>query len=135
MTKTIPGLLRDAARRLGDTPALVSQVDGAISFRELDRQADLVAKALLADGAKPGDRTAIWAPNMWEWVAAAVGIQRVEGVMVPLNTRLKELREAGLVTHGNDGYVVTLVGADLLKRLHELPAFAAKWVALQTKKK
>ena len=52
-----------------------------------------------------------------------------------LNTRIKELREAGLVTHGSDGYVVTPSGSDLLKRLSELPAFAAKWVANQAKKK
>ena len=52
-----------------------------------------------------------------------------------LNTRIKELREAGLVNHGSDGYIVTPAGSDLLKRLAELPAFAAKWVASQTKKK
>ena len=52
-----------------------------------------------------------------------------------LNTRIKELREAGLVNHGSDGYVVTPVGSDLLKRMNELPAFAAKWVAAQSKKK
>ena len=52
-----------------------------------------------------------------------------------LNTRIKELREAGLVYHNNEGYIVTPAGADLLKRLGELPAFAAKWSALQAKKK
>ncbi|AMO21855.1 hypothetical protein GCM10027034_00130 [Ramlibacter solisilvae] len=52
-----------------------------------------------------------------------------------LNTRIKELREAGLVHHGNEGYMVTPAGSDLLKRLGELPAFAAKWSALQAKKK
>ncbi|WP_296443433.1 winged helix-turn-helix transcriptional regulator [Rhodoferax sp. UBA5149] len=51
-----------------------------------------------------------------------------------LNTRIKELREAGLVNHGSEGYVVTSSGADLLKRLADLPAFAAKWVANQAKK-
>ena len=51
-----------------------------------------------------------------------------------LNTRIKELREAGLVTHGSDGYIVTPLGADLLKRLADLPAFAGKWVAIQAKK-
>ena len=50
-----------------------------------------------------------------------------------LNTRIKELRAAGLLTHGTDGYVVTPTGADLLKRLAELPAFAAKWAATQAK--
>jgi len=52
-----------------------------------------------------------------------------------LNTRIKELREAGLVNHGSDGYVVTSSGSDLLKRLADLPAFAAKWVASQARKK
>ncbi len=52
-----------------------------------------------------------------------------------LNTRIKELRAAGILTHGNDGYTVTTLGADLLKRLNELQAFAAKWSASQVKKK
>jgi DNA-binding HxlR family transcriptional regulator len=52
-----------------------------------------------------------------------------------LNTRIKELREAGLVNHGGEGYSVTASGLDLLKRLNELQAFAAKWVTGQGKKK
>lgn len=51
-----------------------------------------------------------------------------------LNTRIKELREAGLLTHGSDGYCVTVLGADMLKRLADLQAFASKWAASQTKK-
>ena len=52
-----------------------------------------------------------------------------------LNTRIKELREAGLMGHGDDGYMVTASGADLLRRLNDLPAFAARWAAMQAKKK
>jgi DNA-binding HxlR family transcriptional regulator len=51
-----------------------------------------------------------------------------------LNTRIKELRDAGLLTHGSDGYIVTAVGGDLLKRLGDLQAFAGKWAAAQAKK-
>ena len=50
-----------------------------------------------------------------------------------LNTRIKELRASGLMTHGSSGYIVTTLGADLLKRLNDLQAFAGKWVASQTK--
>jgi DNA-binding HxlR family transcriptional regulator len=50
-----------------------------------------------------------------------------------LNTRIKELREAGLMD--GTGYSVTASGADLLKRLSDLQAFAARWVAVQAKKK
>jgi len=51
-----------------------------------------------------------------------------------LNTRIKELREAGLLTHGDGGYIVTSAGSDLLKRLGDLQAFAGKWAAAQAKK-
>ncbi|MEQ6436746.1 winged helix-turn-helix transcriptional regulator [Comamonas sp. w2-DMI] len=51
-----------------------------------------------------------------------------------LNTRIKELRECGLLEHGNDGYTVTLAGQDLLKRLSDVQAFANRWVAARAKK-
>ena len=51
-----------------------------------------------------------------------------------LNTRLKELREAGLVTHAGEGYLLTPIGGDLLKRLGDLQVFANKWVQSQSKK-
>ena len=50
-----------------------------------------------------------------------------------LNTRIKELRAAGLLGHGEKGYTVTPLGTDLLKRLNDLQAFAGKWVVSQTK--
>jgi DNA-binding HxlR family transcriptional regulator len=46
-----------------------------------------------------------------------------------LNTRIKELRQAGLLTHGSQGYALTPSGSDLLKRLGDLSAFAGKWAA------
>ncbi|MBC7377853.1 MAG: helix-turn-helix transcriptional regulator, partial [Burkholderiaceae bacterium] len=52
-----------------------------------------------------------------------------------LNTRIKALREAGLMTHGTDGYIVTPTGTDMLKRINDLQAFSARWVLNQTKKK
>ena len=115
MTMTIPALMRDAAARYGDRAALVSHTDGAMSFRDLDRQADLVAKALLADGAQPGERAAIWAPNMWEWVAVAIGIQRAAGVMVPLNTRLKGGEVADIIRRGK------------IKRLFSIGTFLGRY--------
>ncbi|MBC7444957.1 MAG: helix-turn-helix transcriptional regulator [Polaromonas sp.] len=50
-----------------------------------------------------------------------------------LNTRIKQLRAAGLLGHGEKGYTVTPLGADLLKRLNDLQAFAGKWAVSQTK--
>jgi DNA-binding HxlR family transcriptional regulator len=52
-----------------------------------------------------------------------------------LNTRIKELREAGLMTHGPDGYVVTPTGSDMLRRVADLQAFSTRWSQSQTRKK
>ena len=52
-----------------------------------------------------------------------------------LNTRLRDLRAAGFITHGSDGYSLTPSGQDLFKRLSDLQAFAVRWVASQSKKK
>lgn len=46
-----------------------------------------------------------------------------------LNTRLKELRAAGLVHHGGEGYALTPAGLDLVRRLADLPTFAARWAS------
>lgn len=45
-----------------------------------------------------------------------------------LNTRLAELRDAGIVDHGvDDGYGLTPEGADLLSRLLPLHEWAERW--------
>ncbi|MDP4916471.1 MAG: AMP-binding protein, partial [Haliea sp.] len=54
------------------------------------------ARAFLAAGLEHGERIAIWAPNMWQWIVAAIGAQSIGGVLVPLNTRLKGT-EAGFI--------------------------------------
>ena len=51
-----------------------------------------------------------------------------------LNTRIKELREAGFLDHNSDGYTVTPSGQDLLKRLSDVQAFATRWSAARVKK-
>lgn len=63
-------------------------------------------------------------------------LQDSVGAITPntLNTRIKELRAAGLLDHNQNGYVVTTLGADLLKRMGDLSAFATKWAASQSKK-
>ncbi len=52
-----------------------------------------------------------------------------------LNTRLKEMRAANLITHGDNGYIATSSGADLLRRMNDMSAFATKWLAAAKAKK
>ena len=85
---TIPALVRRAAERFGDAKGVVDG-DVRLSFAELAVEIDRAARALVASGVEPGDRVAIWAPNVVEWAVAALGAHTVGGVVVPLNTRFK----------------------------------------------
>ena len=38
---------------------------------------------------RPGDRVAIWAPNGYRWIVAALGLWEAGAVLVPVNTRFK----------------------------------------------
>ncbi len=51
-----------------------------------------------------------------------------------LNTRIKEMREAGFMSHSGEGYYITQSGLDLMKRLSDLQGFSVKWVTAQAKK-
>ena len=92
---TIPRLLHHAAETRGDAPAIYDG-DAVISWAELERVARRAAASYIALGVESGDRVAIWAPNVWEWIPAALGIHLAGGVLVPLNTRYKGV-EAGYI--------------------------------------
>jgi acyl-CoA synthetase (AMP-forming)/AMP-acid ligase II len=106
--RTIPELVETAAAQFGSRVAIE---DGAarISFAALAAEMRRAARAFLAAGVEAGDRVAIWAPNQWEWVVAATGLQAAGAVLVPLNTRFKG-REAGYVLRKSRARVLVTVG-------------------------
>jgi acyl-CoA synthetase (AMP-forming)/AMP-acid ligase II len=132
---TTPQLVAEAAARFGDAEALVDG-DVRLSFRELDDAVRQATRAFLAAGLAAGDRVAIWSPNIWEWVVAALGLQGAGGVLVPLNTRFKGAEAAYVLQRsgarmlctvngflGND-YVAMLRGSgEELPALHDVVVF------------
>lgn len=102
--RTLPQVVADAATLHGDRCAIT---DGELnlSFSELDAARVAAARAFIAAGLGKGDRIAIWAPNIYQWIIAALGAQSVGGVLVPLNTRLKGSEAA---------YILNASGAQLL---------------------
>jgi len=107
--QTIPQLVRGAAERFSDRTA-VEDGDVRLTFAELGEAGEQAARAFCAAGIKPGDRIAIWAPNLYEWIIAAIGLQSAGGVLVPLNTRLKG---------GEAGYILAKSGARILFTVSE----------------
>ena len=122
--RSIPQVALDAGERFGDAGAL-EDGDVRLSFRELADAVVESARAFLAAELEPGDRVAVWAPNVHEWIVAALGLQAVGGVLAAVNTRLKggeaahALRLSGarlLFTMGGEflgtDYVSALAGQD-----------------------
>ena len=94
---TTPRLVRIMAERRGDAEAIVDVDAGVtLTYRDLADRVHEAARAFIAAGIEPGDRVAVWAPNIWEWPVAALGAQSAGAILVPLSTRFKG-REAAYV--------------------------------------
>jgi acyl-CoA synthetase (AMP-forming)/AMP-acid ligase II len=93
---TVPAVLRRAAEHFADVEA-VADGEVRLTFAELAERAADGARAFVTAGLEPGDRVAIWAPNIHEWVVAALSTHLAGGVLVPLNTRFKGLEAADIV--------------------------------------
>src|SRR4051794_12560804 len=97
-TLSLATVLAESARRTPDRPALV---EGAsrVSYADLWRQARQHAAALQGKGIGPGDRVALVAPNVADFVRAYYGILAAGGVVVPVPTLLNAQEAAYLIGH------------------------------------
>lgn len=87
-SRTLPAVLRAAATEAPEAEALVLG-ELRLTFAQLQARVTEFARAAIADGVRPGDRVAVWAPNTDRWVVAALGAVSAGAVLVPVNTRFK----------------------------------------------
>ncbi len=97
-TLSLATVLAEAARRTPDELALV-QGDLRVTYGDLWRQARQHAAALQDKGVGPGDRVALLAPNVADFVRAYYGILAAGGVVVPVPTLLNADEAAYIVRH------------------------------------
>ncbi len=98
--------LINTARNRPDKTAIVCAGE-TISYRELDRQSDAVAQALLEMGLKPQDRVIIFLDNCIETVVSLYGILKAGGIFVPLNTSLKADKLAYILDNAQADILIT----------------------------
>ncbi|MFE6224961.1 FadD3 family acyl-CoA ligase [Streptomyces sp. NPDC057854] len=94
--ETLAGLADWAAETYGDEEALVFDGD-RWNFRELRDRVGETARAVIAQGIRPGDTVAVWAPNSARWVVAALGAVTAGAVLVPVNTRYRAAEAAEIL--------------------------------------
>ncbi|WP_299535910.1 non-ribosomal peptide synthetase [uncultured Streptomyces sp.] len=81
---TVPALLAQRVRRTPDAPA-VRDATTTLSYAELARRADALARRLTALGAGPEDRIAVALPRTHELVVALLGVLAAGAAYVPLD--------------------------------------------------
>ena len=123
---TIGALLDRAVTRHPDREAVVYAayddlgITDRWTYEELRQRARRVARALIASGIERGDRVAIWAPNLPQWLELQFGCAYAGAIVVPLNP-LYRTREVEFVL-AKSGAVACFVvpehrGVDLWQEL------------------
>jgi acyl-CoA synthetase (AMP-forming)/AMP-acid ligase II len=105
---TIPRAVFLAAERFADRPA-IEDGDVRLTFADLADAALGAARAFVDAGIERGDRVAIWAPNVAEWIVAGAGAQMAGAAIVPMNTRFKAA-EAGYALRKSGARILCTVG-------------------------
>jgi amino acid adenylation domain-containing protein len=107
MAYLLQHLLRDSAARAAERPA-VAVGERFLSYAELDRLSNQVARALLAQGVAPGDRVGIFAPKSAASVVAQFGVLKAGACYVPLDPKSPASRLAVIMADSG----ITVVLAD-----------------------
>lgn len=89
--ETIGANLRNTVAQFPQQDALICvQQDFRATYTEFYALTERIAKAMLANGIKKGDRVGIWAPNRAEWVLVQYATARVGIILVNLNPAYRE---------------------------------------------
>ena len=90
MSITVGKLLEQVAARFPDREAVkYTDRDYRRTWKEFDQEVDRIAKGLLAHGVKRGDKVAIWATNVPEWMLTLFACCKIGAVLVTVNTAYK----------------------------------------------
>lgn len=108
---TVGGLLTSLARDYSTTEALVYPDRGLrYDFGNLEWLCCQVAKGLINLGVEPGDRVALWAPNIPEWVVLQFALAKVGAILVTVNTSLRTAELEYLLRQSEVSTLVTVQG-------------------------
>jgi acyl-CoA synthetase (AMP-forming)/AMP-acid ligase II len=121
VTATIPAAVIRAAHQFGDARAVADPLDGVqLSYTELLDRVRTVARALIGDGVRPGDRVAICSPNTHHWIEAALGSLYAGAVLVPVSTRFTGTEMLDVIRRSNARALFVagpFLGTDRLEQL------------------
>jgi len=122
---TVGDLLTKLARAVPDRPALLYEHGPRYTFAELDVEARVVARGLIAAGVEPGERVVVWATNVPEWIVLQFALAKIGAVLVTANTALRANDIDFLLRQSEAATIVTISGfrsVDYIAALEEIGA-------------
>ncbi|AFD00642.1 Acyl-CoA synthetases (AMP-forming)/AMP-acid ligases II [Methanocella conradii HZ254] len=122
--KTIGDMFDEIAEKYPDNDALVSLHQGVrYTYRELQKEVNKAAKGLLSLGLKRGDRVAIWATNIAEWVITQFATAKAGIILVNVNPAYRT-HELEYVLRQSETQALLLIDrfktSDYVKMLYEV---------------
>src|SRR5687768_2275278 len=123
---TVGQLLSRLAESLPDHQALVyADRNLRFTFRELETEARLIACGLLGIGVRRGDRVAVWATNVPEWVILQFALAKIGAILVTINTSLRAREVEYLLRQSETSTLFTIGGFRDVDYIEELRAAGA----------
>jgi fatty-acyl-CoA synthase len=107
---TVGDLLTKLAQTLPTRPALLYEHAPRYSFAELEAEARLVARGLIAHGVTPGERVVVWATNVPEWIVLQFALAKIGAILVTANTALRASDIGYLLRQSEAATLVTFCG-------------------------
>jgi fatty-acyl-CoA synthase len=106
-SRHLADLCREWASRAPDAPAVVSG-DERLTYAELDRRVDATASALAGLGVVRGSTVGLLCTNRWEWLAVALGAQRLGARLAAFNTFAKAWDLDYMLAHSRTEVLVVI---------------------------
>lgn len=103
--RVLGDLSRLGAQRTPDKLALLSDA-GSLSYGEIDRASNRLARAFLAAGVVPGDRIGLIANNHPVYVIPAQAAAKIGAIIVPLNHRYAAAELVGPLAQAQPAFLV-----------------------------
>ena len=108
---TVGALLTRLAQSIPDNEALVyADRNLRFTFAELEVEARLIARGLMACGVERGERVAVWATNVPEWVVLQFALAKIGAILVTVNTSLRAHEMDYLLQQSEAATVITVSG-------------------------
>jgi fatty-acyl-CoA synthase len=121
---TVGALLTHLARDIPTNEALVyAGINLRLNFAQLEAETRLIGRGLMACGVERGERVALWATNVPEWVVLQFALAKIGAILVTVNTALRAPEVDYLLRQSRSATLITIRGfkdADYIDALRQI---------------